>query len=401
MGVAEKNFAGRRGRGSFSSVGVSAIAVCGVSLLAVGCANQRPPRPPTLRLPQPAHALTAERVGDTVTLHWTTRPKTTDGDAIRGAVTAVVCREDAPKPPPVVAVYPVPADPCREVARVTVVPGDSEARDVLPGRLTRGGPTLVAYRVQLLNARGHGIEASKPVYAVAGKAPAAAGAILTVPQRNAVVVKWQAVSGEKATMQVTRTLVATAAGPVALKAAKKDERALGGGSGPMVLVADGAVGGEDPGGMVDRTIHDGDTVTYTAQRVLTVRLALPTSPATEKEFVLRGEPSPVVTMTFHDVLPPGAPLGLVAVSGGGFGQAQGIDLSWEANAELDVAGYNVYRAGEGDSEFRKVNPALISGLAYRDVQVAAGKAYRYRVTAVDVRGHESEPGAPILARVKP
>lgn len=401
MGLPGIIFGRLAGEGHRCAGKVHSVAIFLLCLGVSGCANRRPPKPPTLRLPQPAHGLTAERVGDTVTLRWTTRPKTTDGDAIRGAVTAVVCRDDSPKAPPAVPVYPVPADPCREVARVTVVPGDSVTRDPLPGRLTSGSPALIGYRVQLLNDHGHGAEASGPVYALAGRAPGAAGAIALEPRRNAVVVQWKAVSGETAAMQVTRTLLATAAGPVVAKPTRKEERAVGGGSTQVVLVAEGSVAGDDPGGMTDRTIRDGDTVMYQAQRVLTVRLAVPTSPAKETIFALRGEPSPAVTMTFHDVIPPGAPVGLVAVAGGGFGEQLSIDLSWDANPELDVAGYNVYRSDAGSPEFRPMNAAPITGLAYRDAKVEAGRAYRYRVTAVDVRGHESAPGAEISASVKP
>ena len=61
-----------------------------------GCASPGPPHAPSLNLPEVVHDLTAERIGDQVTLHWTTPEKTTDHLAIKGAMTAEICRVTAP-----------------------------------------------------------------------------------------------------------------------------------------------------------------------------------------------------------------------------------------------------------------------------------------------------------------
>ncbi|WP_433967396.1 hypothetical protein [Tunturiibacter gelidiferens] len=54
---------------------------------------------PLLDLPEVVKDLTAERVGDTVTLHWTTPDKTTDRIAIKGTITAEICRISIPVTP--------------------------------------------------------------------------------------------------------------------------------------------------------------------------------------------------------------------------------------------------------------------------------------------------------------
>ena len=78
--------------------------------------------------------------------------------------------------------------------------------------------------------------------------------------------------------------------------------------------------------------------------------------------------------------------------------APSIDLSWDPvgdpAGELDVVGYYVYRAEEGGG-FNRLNAQPVAASAYRDLSVAAGRTYRYRVTAVDRRGNESGPGGEV------
>ena len=84
--------------------------------------------------------------------------------------------------------------------------------------------------------------------------------------------------------------------------------------------------------------------------------------------------------------------------GGGFGEAPSIDLSWDANIEADVAGYNVYRS-EG-AAFARVNAELVATPAFRDMHVEAGRQYTYRVTAVDQRKNESAPSATVIESLR-
>jgi hypothetical protein len=398
--------------------------------LLAGCANPGPPRPPTLRLPEPAKGLTAERVGDHVVLSWQTSPDTTDGQAMKGPITAEICRDDAPQPPPAAPVFPTPPDPCRVVHTLPVKPSTPAAptqlTDALPRQLTAGEPRLVAYRVTLRNVKGRSAGPSAPVYALAGAAPAPAGPIAVMPRRNGALIRWEPASQPPAApMLLTRTLVANAAGPVTPKEAKSSGKAGSRQAAPMdpanastpeqaTLTAEREPRTEikhDPGGMLDHGIHDGDTVRYVAQRVLTVELTPPPSMVVGKRgrmteskpaaqtFELKSEPSPAVTFAFHDVLPPAAPMGLAAVTGGGFGETPSIDLSWEPNAELDLTGYNVYRAG-ADSQFGRVNHELVVGPEFRDTTAEAGKSYAYRVTAVDQHHNESAPSATVKAFVR-
>lgn len=83
--------------------------------------------------------------------------------------------------------------------------------------------------------------------------------------------------------------------------------------------------------------------------------------------------------------PPAAPSGLAAVSSGG-----SIVLTWNANTEGDLAGYNVYRSAVSGSGYTKLNGSLLSSPEFTDSDVTFYSTYYYIVTAVDIYGYESE-----------
>jgi fibronectin type 3 domain-containing protein len=101
-----------------------------------------------------------------------------------------------------------------------------------------------------------------------------------------------------------------------------------------------------------------------------------------------------------DVFPPETPAGLLAVLSFAGGQVAAIDLSWEPNMEPRIAGYRVYRrdlGGEGAGSWRLLTAEVLPVVAYRDLSVAAGMRYAYRVTAVSGAGVESTPSAEVVA----
>jgi hypothetical protein len=73
-----------------------------------------------------------------------------------------------------------------------------------------------------------------------------------------------------------------------------------------------------------------------------------------------------------------APTGLTATAG----DAQ-VLLDWNDNAEIDLAGYNVYRG------VTKVNGSLVGTSSYTDTGLTNGTEYCYTVTAVDTSNNES------------
>ena len=373
------------------------LACAGMLAFFLGCANPGPPRAPSLHLPALATHLTALRVADHVLLSWQVPANTVDGGALKVPITASICRdviEGAGATPP-----------CTEVKRLQVLPGSATAQDLLTPPLSSGSPTLLVYRIELFNTLGRTAGPSQPVYAASGAAPPSVGQITVSLRRHGLLLGWQTQAVDDHTVvEVHRKLLnsASPAGRVAPKGMAKAQA--------EVTVVSGIGRGKDPGGMIDRALEDGETVRYTAQRVRRIELLVPATVAPGKGGALKpvdsapltlelsSEPSPPVTFTFHDTIPPLPPTGLAAVPGNGLGEPLSIDLSWEANPESDVAGYNVYRAEAGKSAV-KLNPNLVPAAAYSDLSAQRGIRYLYRVTAVDRRGNESAPssGLPVQA----
>jgi fibronectin type 3 domain-containing protein len=108
----------------------------------------------------------------------------------------------------------------------------------------------------------------------------------------------------------------------------------------------------------------------------------------DSETQIEGDDTAAVRVIAHDVFPPNVPAGLQAAYSGE-GQTPFIDLVWAPVTNADLAGYNVYRS-EGTGAARKLNSELVKSPSYRDRAVASGKTYTYAVSAVDVRGNESQ-----------
>ena len=101
---------------------------------------------------------------------------------------------------------------------------------------------------------------------------------------------------------------------------------------------------------------------------------------------VEGKDSQEVAATPTDMIPPGSPVGLVAIP-----LKNGIELNWRKNQEADLLGYHVYRKRPGEIDFRRLTGSPLTKETYLDTQVELGQDYGYVVTAVDnsVRKNES------------
>ena len=66
-----------------------------------------------------------------------------------------------------------------------------------------------------------------------------------------------------------------------------------------------------------------------------------------------------------------------------------VVLTWDANTQPTLAGFNVYRHDPTLSQIGLLNPAPITGTRYVDATAQAARTYEYRVVAVSVKGQES------------
>jgi len=86
---------------------------------------------------------------------------------------------------------------------------------------------------------------------------------------------------------------------------------------------------------------------------------------------------------------PAAPAGLTALP-----TSTGVALTWTANTETDLAGYNVYRSLYPTEGFTLLNTnGLLTSPAFNDTTAPGGATSYYLVTAVDTSGNEGAPSA--------
>ena len=409
------------------------LLIATLAILTTGCASPGPPRPPSLNLPRPITDLTAERIGDKVTLQWTTPTKTTDGLPIKGSITAHLCRTNiaadttaAPTPTPTPktpakksssgkkSASPKPTPPpaaCTPVLTLPVHPGPSTATETLPESLTTDpAATLLDYRVEIDNASGHSAGTSNPAYAAAGAAPAPVESLRATAIPTGIMLEWTPAPStpylsddctictytpsSSTTVELDRvdTTLATAK-PAQPKPNSPAPLQLAGKETPEVHLSATPTNsqqpttGNQPAGTLDQTAHFGDTYRYTAQRVRTLQLNGHT-------LQIRSTTSAPITLTLRDTFPPATPTGLVAIPNqqpaASNQQPPSIDLSWEPNTEPDLAGYYVYRR-TASTPATRLTPTPLPGPAYRDTTAIPGQRYIYTITAIDTSGNESPP----------
>jgi hypothetical protein len=148
--------------------------------------------------------------------------------------------------------------------------------------------------------------------------------------------------------------------------------------------------GETPAGseqsLTDTTIEWEKAYEYHAETVTVV------DEENKPPIQVEGDDTPEVKVFADDVFPPAVPSGLQAVFSGP-GQKPFIDLVWAPVTDIDLGGYNVYRAEDSSAPI-KLNPAPLKTPAYRDTDVVSGRQYVYSVSSVDVRGNESARSEP-------
>ncbi len=93
-----------------------------------------------------------------------------------------------------------------------------------------------------------------------------------------------------------------------------------------------------------------------------------------------------------DTVPPGVPQNPLATSGVGK-----VTITWTADSDSDLAGYNVYRSATGTGGWTKINTSLITATQYVDSTAPGGKTSFYQITAVDTSTNESAASTIVAA----
>lgn len=111
---------------------------------------------------------------------------------------------------------------------------------------------------------------------------------------------------------------------------------------------------------------------------------------------LKSATSDTLVFTFNDMNPPSAPLNVSAIS-----DSSGVILSWNANSEADIKGYEIERAADDEFISRMLlNTFVIPDTFYVDnVSNKSQTTYAYVVYAVDSMDNRSLPSEMVKARM--
>jgi hypothetical protein len=362
-----------------SSRPLTLLAIFALAALAA-CGIPGAPQPPSLELPRTVRDLEAVRKGDKVTLTWTTPHETTDHTRIKHLGVTRICR----------AVDRAAAAECVETV-MTLPPEHTPSQtaasftDTLPKQLQQTHASgFATYAVQVENSRGRSAGLSNQVTVPLAPTLPPPARLLAEVTANGVVISWEAPLDE---MQVLSP------GPRdglqyhwRIDRADKSKATAA----PIEIATTGAFVAPrlaQPNlNVLDASAEWEHEYTYRANIETTVLGAEGKAVAT-----VEGADSPPIDVFVHDIFPPAVPTGLQAVSAG-TPQQPFVDLSWAPDTESDLAGYNVYRHEEGGAPV-KISSELMKTPTYRDFAVQAGHSYSYSVSAVDVRGNESEKSA--------
>jgi len=358
-----------------------ALLALGALLMFAACATVAPPQPPSLDLPKPPSDLRAVRKGDHVTLTWTDPTNTTDRQKIRHPGVTGICRGLVPQlmdcRTPVGEADAPPSPATTPSSKQGVI---RSYVDQLPAQLEGDNPSaFVTYAVEVLNSGGRGAGLSNQVHVPL---------IHTVspPPDFAAHLTGQGV-------ELTWTNNAPAVNPnstvhYVYRVYRHPEEST-----QQILVGEVPAGRERSLSLADSSIEWEKTYEYRAETVTVI--AEQNKP--EIEIEVEGDDTPQIKVFAHDIFPPAVPSGLQAVASGP-GQKPFIDLIWAPVTDVDLEGYNIYRHEEGGAPV-KVNAATVKTPAYRDENVISGKRYSYSITAVDVRGNESDRSEEARERV--
>jgi hypothetical protein len=364
------------------------IAVLSLCLLMAACAQTGPPLPPSLELPKPPGDLRATRKGSHVTLSWTEPTLTTDHQSVRFLGPTLVCRDLAPEmtacglpaaklsAPSIASPAPSAKKPSQKKAAAQRQPPEIYT-DSLPAAMQQPDPAAdFTYAVEVLNRNARGAGLSNRVHVPA---------IITLPPPHDLAPKLTADG-------VVLTWTTAAEPPTAADTANTVRyryriyrRDLA--SGKDAIAGEIPVSWSNPQTtqFTDSTFEWEKTYLYRVTAVSLLR-------GPESEVQVEGDDSASVQVVAHDIFPPAVPTSLQAAYSGE-GQKPFIDLVWAPVTNADLAGYNVYRSKANDA-YEKLNVDLVKSQSYRDTAVVSGNTYTYTVSAVDVRGNESQRSDP-------
>jgi len=335
------------------------------------CGSTGIPVPPSLELPKPVNDLRAVRKRNNVLLSWTAPTRTTERQTIRHRGPTRICRAldgrigDCHNP-----IAEVPPQGSRQT-RTPPQKSDLQGTyvDTLPEELLSKNPgAQITYAVAVLNESGRSAGLSNEVRVPAAptlQPPSSLKAELTA---KGIRLAWACASP---------TIEAAPGMQYRIRIYRRAEQGR-----KDVRFGDIDLDCANPS-VLDQSFEWEKTYEYRATVVTVLTIA---SEKTQAE--VEGDDTPTIKVFAHDVFPPTVPVGVQAVASGP-GEPPSVDLAWMPDTDADFAGYNVYRREES-APWSRLNSEPLKTPAFRDQNVQAKRTYHYSVSAVDLRGNESE-----------
>ena len=330
-----------------------------------GCGVPGAPLPPSADIPRFVGDLKAVRKGDAVTLTWTTPTETSDGELIRKPGKMLVqraLRSGSTSDLVFQTISELPLQPTLKEDRGE----QATAKDTLTDLLRSGGADFAVYTVlaQGHNGKSFGLPNRVSVPLVPNLP--APQKISATPVPTGIEITWER-SGSVQAASNSKT-----------QYAYKLMRLLQGAKDPVMVAQLNA--DNSPRSFTDTGIEWEKNYQYWI-----IPLTLWQDGSRKGE--IEGDNSPVVDVLAHDSFPPANPSGVEAVYSAAAPNSF-IDVTWTANTEPDLAGYNVYRHRENE-QLVKINSDLVKTPRFADPNIQPGMKYFYSVSAVDLRGNES------------
>jgi fibronectin type 3 domain-containing protein len=214
------------------------------------------------------------------------------------------------------------------------------------------------YQVVAVDTQGRKSPAATASAAAAAVAPAAPTGLQAAANSSAISLSWNADTGSDI------------AGYQVLRAASAN--------GPFVQISAGAV--QTATSLIDTGAAIGTPSYY---RVVAVDVY--------------GQVSAAATISAtRPATAPAAPTGLTAIA-----SVKSVTLSWNANGESDMAGYEVLRATSPNGTYKQVNVGLQTGTRFVDTTAPAGVVSYYKVVAVNQFGMVSAAATISAKRLPP
>lgn len=354
----------------------------------IGCAAPGEPIARHPVVPQSIKDLSARQQGNGAVLTFTLPTDSTDKKPLGATPTVDIYRSviapgsAAPSKPPSRPIDTIPADLLDSYKAGAHI----DFRDELdPAELARQPGEQVTYTVRTRLSGEHASADSNPAKLTVYPAPPPPSKLRATLMEKSIVLSWTPPETASGASSVSAPLdyrvyrAEVGAGSSSAQSAAADEIELQ----PIALVHSNSYN--------DTNVAIGHTYHYAVRAV-----------AKLGDQWVESLDSNNAVIAANDVFPPAVPQNLVAVIIPATNeQAAYVELSWSISQDSDLAGYQVFRSTQPDTQGEQLNSELLSTPTFRDMNVTAGQQYFYHIRAVDQAGNQSPLSAGAEAILEP